>query len=73
MATVITSIGSKSTTGDPVNGQMTMTGSSGSGTPWTGNLSVSSAATANVGDMLFLIMHIMVVVDLGAVVADLLI
>ena len=53
MATVITSIGSKSTTGDPVNGQMTMTGSSGSGTPWTGNLSVSSAATANVGDMLF--------------------
>ena len=53
MTTVITSIGSKSTTGDPVNGQMTMTGSSGSGTPWTGNLSVSSAATANVGDMLF--------------------
>ena len=53
MATVITSIGSKSAVGDPVNGQMTMTGSSGSGTPWTGNLSVSSAATANVGDMLF--------------------
>ena len=53
MATVITSIGSKSTTGDPVNGQMTMTGSSGSGTPWTGTLSVSSAPTANVGDMLF--------------------
>ena len=53
MATVITSIGSKSTTGDPVNTQMTMTGSSGSGTPWTGDLSVNSAPTANVGDMVF--------------------
>lgn len=53
MATVITSIGSKATTGDPVNGQMTMTGSSGSGTPWTGTLSVSSAPTASAGDMLF--------------------
>ena len=53
MATVITSIGSKSAVGDPVNGQMTMTGSSGSGTPWTGTLSVSSAPTASAGDMLF--------------------
>ncbi len=53
MATVITSIGAKSETDDPVNGQMTMTGSSGSGTPWTGDLSVNSAPTANVGDMVF--------------------
>ena len=53
MATVITSIGSKSTTGDPVNGQMTMISNTGSGTPWTGTLVVGSAPTANVGDMVF--------------------
>ena len=53
MATVITSIGSKSAVGDPVNGQMTMISNTGSGTPWTGTLVVGSAPTANVGDMLF--------------------
>ena len=53
MATVITSIGSKSTTGNPVNGQITMTTASGSGTPWTGDVSFSSAPTANIGDMLY--------------------
>ena len=38
MATVITSIGSKSAVGDPVNGQLTMSSSSGSGTPWAGTV-----------------------------------
>ena len=55
MATVITSIGSKSAVGDPVNGQMTMISNTGSGTPWTGTLVVGSAPTANVGDMLYFI------------------
>ena len=53
MATVITSIGSKSTTGNPVNGALTMSGSSGSGTPWSGTVSFTSSPTANIGDMLF--------------------
>ena len=53
MATVITSIGSKSTTADPVNGQLTMSSSSGSGTPWAGDVVFTSTPTANIGDMLF--------------------
>ena len=53
MATVITSIGSKSTTGNPVNGALTIINQSGSGTPWTGDVSFSSAPTANIGDMLY--------------------
>ena len=53
MATVITSIGSKSTTGNPVNGALTMSGSSGSGSPWSGDVSFTSSPTANIGDMLF--------------------
>ena len=53
MATVITSIGSKSTTADPVNGALTMSGSSGSGSPWSGDVSFTSSPTANIGDMLF--------------------
>ena len=38
MATVITSIGSKGTTGNPVNGALTIINQSGSGTPWTGDV-----------------------------------
>ena len=54
MATVITSIGSKSIYTNPVNGQFAITGSSGSGDPWTGTVShAGSSVTANVGDMLF--------------------
>ena len=53
MATVITSIGSKSTTGDPVNGQLTMSSSSGSGTPWAGDVVFTSTPTANIGDQLY--------------------
>ena len=54
MATVITSIGSKSTTGDPVNGALTMiTGGTGSGTPWTGTVKFSTSPTANIGDQLY--------------------
>lgn len=54
MATVITSIGAKSATGDPVDGPLTMAvGGSGSGTPWTGTVNFSSAPTANIGDQLY--------------------
>ena len=53
MATVITSIGSKSTTGNPVNGALTIINQSGSGTPWTGDVTFSSAPTANIGDQLY--------------------
>ena len=54
MATVITSIGSKSVYTDPVDGPLTMAvGGSGSGTPWTGTVNFSSAPTANIGDELY--------------------
>ena len=54
MANVITSIGAKSTTADPVDGPLTMAvGGSGSGTPWTGTVNFSSAPTANIGDELY--------------------
>ena len=54
MATVTTSIGTKATTGDPVNGALTMiSGGSGSGTPWTGTVKFSTSPTANVGDQLY--------------------
>ena len=54
MATVITSIGSKSTHTNPVDGPLTMAvGGSGSGTPWTGTVNFSSAPTANIGDELY--------------------
>ena len=54
MATVITSIGSKSAHTNPVNGQFSFSGTSGSGDPWTGTISHSGASvTANVGDMLY--------------------
>lgn len=54
MATVITSIGSKSVYTDPVNAQFSFSGTSGSGDPWTGTLSHSGVSvTANVGDMLY--------------------
>ena len=53
MATVITSIGSKSEHSSPVNAQITVTGSSGSGTPWAGTVVYSgSDPTVNVGDIL---------------------
>ena len=53
MATVITSIGAKSTTADPVDGPLTINTQNGSGTPWTGTVTFNSAPTANVGDMLY--------------------
>ena len=53
MATVITSIGSKSEHTSPVNAQITVTESSGSGTPWAGTVVYSgSDPTVNVGDIL---------------------
>ena len=57
MATVITSIGSKGTTGNAVAGPLTIiTGGTGSGTPWTGTVKFSDSAEsskANVGDKLY--------------------
>ena len=53
MATVITSIGSKSAPDDPVDGPLTMGSASGSGTPWTGTVTFGSAPTANIGDKLY--------------------
>ena len=53
MASVITSIGAKSTTADPVDGPLTINTQNGSGTPWTGTVTFNSAPTANVGDMLY--------------------
>ena len=53
MATVITSIGSKGTTGDPVDGPLTINNQNGSGTPWTGDVTFNSAPTANIGDKLY--------------------
>jgi len=53
MATVITSIGSKSEHTSPVNAQITVSGSSGSGTPWSGTVTYTgSDPTVNVGDIL---------------------
>ena len=53
MATVITSIGSKGTTGDPVDGPLTINTLNGSGSPWTGTVTFNSAPTANIGDKLY--------------------
>ena len=53
MATVTTSIGSKGTTGDPVDGPLTINTQNGSGTPWTGTVTFNSAPTANIGDKLY--------------------
>jgi len=53
MATVITSIGSKSEHTSPVNAQITVSGSSGSGTPWSGTVTYTgSDPTVSVGDIL---------------------
>ena len=52
MATVITSIGSKSAPDDPVDGPLTINTQNGSGTPWTGDVTFNSAPTANIGDKL---------------------
>lgn len=53
MATVITSIGSKSEHTSPVNAQITVNASSGAGTPWSGTVTYAgSDPTINVGDIL---------------------
>ena len=53
MATVITSLGSKSEHTSPVNAQITVSTSSGSGTPWSGTVTYTSTdPTVNVGDIL---------------------